>query len=51
MLDKLIWYYKISKKISSNKDKLFIYNYWKILILLLKMRLRLSIIYYFKIDK
>lgn len=34
MLKKIIYYFKISKKITSNRIKLFIYNYQKALILL-----------------
>ena len=51
ILNRLIWYYRILKKITSNRNKLFTSNYQKALILLLKTRLKLSIVYYSKIDK
>ena len=41
LLNMLIKYYKISKKINNNKDKSFIFNYGKIIISLLKTRLKL----------
>ena len=51
MLSNLIWYYKILKKITNNKNQAFISSYEKMLILLLKMRLRFFLICYFEIDK
>ena len=51
VLNKLIQYYKILKKITINRGKNFIFHYKKILILLLKMRPRLLTIYQPKIDK
>ena len=41
VLNKLIKYYKIIKKNFNNRNKLFIFNYQKILILLLKIRFKL----------
>lgn len=50
VLNKFIWYYKNPKITTSNRDKLFILNYWKILVLLLGMRFGFSIVYYSKIN-
>jgi hypothetical protein len=39
VLNKLIKYYELSKKITSDKNKLFTFNYWKTLISLLNVKL------------
>ena len=51
MFNRLIYYYKLLKKIINNRNKLFISNYKTILILFLKIRLKLSIIYYLKTNR
>lgn len=45
---KLIPYYKVLKEIISNGNKFFTSNYWKMLILLLGLRLKVFTIYYSK---
>ncbi len=39
ILNRLIRYYDIFKRLTSNKDKLFTSNYWKTLLLMLETRL------------
>ena len=46
ILNKFIKYHEISKNIINDKNKFFTFNYWKILISLLKTRLRMSIVYH-----
>ena len=50
VLNKLITYYELLKKIINDKNKLFISNYWKTLILLLNVKLRFFTTYYSQID-
>ena len=50
VMNRLIRYYRISKKIISDRNKLFTSNYWKTLISLLKIKLRMSTVYYLKTD-
>ena len=50
VLDKLIKYHELSKKIINDKDKLFIFNYWKTLILLLNVKFKFFTTYHSKID-
>ena len=50
VLNKLIKYHKLSKKIINNKNKLFIFHYWKTLILLLNIKFKFFITYHSKID-
>ena len=42
VLNRLIWYQRISKKFINDKNKLFTFNYWKTLLSLLKIKLRMS---------
>ena len=46
LLDRLIRDYSISKSITSDRDKLFISNYWKTLIAAIGTKLRISTVYY-----
>ena len=46
MLNKLIRYHEISKDLINDRNKFFTFNYWKILILKLKTKLKLLIIYH-----
>ena len=50
ILNKLIHYHGIFKKIMSDKNKLFIFNYWRILILMLEIKLKMSTAYHSKMD-
>ena len=50
VMNRLIRYHEISKKIISNRDKLFTSNYWKTLISLLEIKLRMSTMYHSKTD-
>ena len=50
ILNKLIKYYEISSKLTNNKNKFFTFNYWKTLILLLKTKLKMFIVYYSQIN-
>ena len=51
IMNKLVQFYRILNKITSNRNKLFISNYQMILILLLEIKLRFFIDYHLKIDK
>ena len=46
LLDRLIRDYSIPKSIISDRDKLFISNYWKTLIAAIGAKLRISTVYY-----
>jgi transposase InsO family protein len=46
VLNRLIRYHNIPKRLISDRDKLFTSNYWKTLILMLETRLRMSTAYY-----
>ena len=46
VLNRLIRYHNILKKLTSNKDKLFTSNYLKTLLSMLKTKLKMFIIYY-----
>ena len=46
LLDRLIRDYSILKSITSDRDKLFILNYWKTLIVVIGTKLRISTVYY-----
>ena len=50
VLNRLIWYHDISEEMTSDRDKLFISNYWKIFISLLNTKLKVSIASHFEID-
>ena len=50
VMNRLIKYHEISKEIFSDRDKLFTSNYWKTLISLLKIKLRMSTIYHSETD-
>ena len=50
VLNQLFRYYDILKEMTSDRDKLFISNYWKIFVSLIDIKLRLSIAYHSKID-
>ena len=43
-------YHKLSKKITNDRNKLFIFHYWKTLILLLNVKFKFFTIYHSKID-
>lgn len=45
-LKKIIIIYKLSKEISFNKNKLFILKFWIILIILLKVKKKIFIIFH-----
>ena len=49
-MNKLIKYYKLSKKIINDRNKLFIFHYWKTLISLLNIKFKFFTIYHLKID-
>ena len=42
VLNRLIRYQGISKELINNKDKLFIFNYWRTLLFMLKIKLKMS---------
>ena len=42
VLNRLVWYQELSKKIINDKDKLFTSNYWKTLLSMLKIKLKMS---------
>ena len=46
ILDRVIKYYKISEIIISDKNKIFISNFWQIFIKEIKIKLKFSTIYY-----
>ena len=50
VMDRLIRYHEISKEIISDRDKLFTSNYWKTLIPLLEIKLRMSTVYHSETD-
>ncbi len=50
VLNKLIKYHELSKEIINNRNKLFTFNYWKTLISLLNVKLRLFTAYHSEID-
>ena len=49
-LIKFIHYHEKFKEIRNDKNTLFISNYWKFLILMLKIRFKMSIIYHSKMN-
>ena len=51
LLDRLIRDYSILKSIISDRDKLFISNYWKTLIAAIGTKLRILIAYYPQTDR
>ena len=51
MLGRLIQYYKILNNISSNKKRLFIFNYKKMLFPILEIGLKYFMAYNFKTNK
>ena len=51
VLNRLIRYQRISKEFINDKDKLFIFNYWKTLLLMLKIKLKLSIAFHLQTNK
>ena len=46
ILNQLIRYQKISKKFINDKDKLFIFNYWRTLLSMLRIKLKMSTTFY-----
>ena len=50
VLNKLIKYHKLFKELTNDRNKLFIFNYWKTLILLLNVKFRFFTTYYSQID-
>ena len=50
VMNRLIRYHRISKRIISDRNKLFTSNYWKILISLLEIKLRMSTAYHSETD-
>ena len=50
ILNKLICYHRIFKKIMNDKNKLFISNHWRILISMLKTKFKMSTAYHSKTD-
>ena len=46
VLNRLIRYHEISKGLINNKDKLFTFNYWKTLLSMLKIKLKMSTIFH-----
>ena len=46
LLDRLIRDYSIPRSITSDRDKLFISNYWKTLVISIGIKLRILIAYY-----
>ena len=51
VMNRLIRYHRIPKKITSDRDKLFTSNYWKTLIPLLETKLRMSTAYHSEINE
>ena len=49
-MDRIIRYYEISKIIMSDKNKIFISNFWQIFIKKIKIKLKFSIVYYPQTD-
>ena len=46
VLNRFIRYQKISKKFINDKNKLFTFNYWKTLLSMLRIKLRMSITFH-----
>ena len=46
VMNKLIRYQRISRELINNRDKFFTFNYWKTLLSLLKIKLRMSITFH-----
>ena len=51
VLNRLIRYQKISKKFINDKNKLFTFNYWKTLLLILEIKLKISTTFYSQTNK
>ena len=51
LLDRLIRDYSIPKSIMSDRDKLFTSNYWKMLLGMIGIKLRMSTVYYLQTDR
>ena len=51
VLNRLIRYQKILKELINDKDKLFTFNYWRTLLSMLRIKLRMSTTYYSQIDE
>ena len=51
LLDRLIRDYSIPKLITLDRDKLFISNYWKTLVISIGTKLRILIVYHPQIDR
>ena len=47
VLNRLIRYHEISRGITSDKDKFFTFNYWRMWITSMRIKLKLSTTYYF----
>ena len=51
ILNRLIQYQRISKELINDKDKLFIFNYWRILLSMLKIKLKMLTTFYFQTNE
>ena len=51
VFNRLIQYQEISKKIINDKNKLFIFNYWKTLLSMLKIKFKMSITFHSQTNK
>ena len=51
IFDRIVRYYKISTSITSDYNKFFIFNYWKILIGFTGIKLRISTAFYPETDE
>ena len=51
VLNRLIRYQEISKELINDKDKLFIFNYWRTLLLMLRIKLRMSTTFHSQTNK
>ena len=51
MLNRLVQYQEISKEFINDKDKLFIFNYWKTLLSMLKIKFKMSTTFHFQTNE
>ena len=51
ILDRVIRYHGILKSITSDRDKIFKSNFWKILMVEIRMKIKLLTVYYSQMDK
>ena len=51
MLDRVIRYHRIPKTIISDKNKIFISNFWRTLMIEIGIKLKLSTVYYLQTNR